>query len=247
MINKVNYFKKNGFVVLKNIIKKNQINILLNEVEKIKKNALNTKNRRYFHLTANKKINTIHNIQKFYKSKTLENLSNNKTILKFLKIILSKKIIVRNLEFFLKPKKTGMASPMHQDNFFWNLIDSNAVNVWVALSNANKQNGGVFYLKKSHKIGLLEHVSSFMKGTSQKIPYFKIRNKKFEKFYPNLKQGDCIVHHCEVIHGSKKNNSNYDRIGIAISYKNKSSKIDVHRKKFYEKKVQESLKKLYYK
>ena len=118
MINKVNYFKKNGFVVLKNIIKKNQINILLNEVEKIKKKALNTKNRRYFHLTANKKINTIHNIQKFYKSKTLENLSNNKTILKFLKIILSKKIIVRNLEFFLKPKKTGMASPMHQDNFF---------------------------------------------------------------------------------------------------------------------------------
>ena len=37
MINKVNYFKKNGFVVLKNIIKKNQINILLNEVENKKK------------------------------------------------------------------------------------------------------------------------------------------------------------------------------------------------------------------
>ena len=65
-----------------------------------------------------------------------------------------------------------MASPMHQDNFFWNLIDSNAVNVWVALSNANKQNGGVFYLKKSHKIGLLEHVSSFMKRHISKNTLF---------------------------------------------------------------------------
>ena len=118
MINKVNYFNQNGFVVIKNILKKNQINNLLHEIEKIKQKALNTKNKRYFHLTADKKINTIHNIQKFYKSKILENLSKNKKIQKFLKLVLSRNLSVRNLEFFLKPKKTGMASPIHQDNFF---------------------------------------------------------------------------------------------------------------------------------
>ena len=80
--------------------------------------------------------------------------------------------------------------------------------------------------KKSHKNGLVKHILSKEPGSSQKIPetYFKkIKNKKF---YPQLKAGDCIFHHCEVIHGSKKNTSNLDRIGLVISYKGLSAKID---------------------
>ena len=138
-----------------------------------------------------------------------------------------------------------MASPLHQDNYFWNIIDSKAVNVWIALSNANKRNGGVFYLKESHKKGIINHVPSFMKGTSQKIPEHKIKKNNFKKFFPNLKQGDCVIHHCEVIHGSERNLSNFDRIGIAISFKNKSSKINLLNKKIYERKVKENLNKLY--
>ena len=34
----------------------------------------------------------------------------------------------------------------------------------------------------------------------------------------------------------KENNSNNDRVGIAISYKNKSSKINLYKQKLYEKK-----------
>ncbi|MDC3174447.1 phytanoyl-CoA dioxygenase family protein [Candidatus Pelagibacter sp.] len=247
MQEKVNYFKRNGFVIFQNAITKNQIETLIKEVEKIKIKALKTKNNRYFHLTSNNKINTIHNIQKFYKSKVLTNLAKNSNIQEFLKIVLSKNIYVRNLEFFLKPKKTGMASPLHQDNFFWNIADSKAINVWVALSDANKRNGGIFYLKKSHKIGLINHVPSYMKGTSQTIPLRKIRKNKLKKFYPDLKKGDCVMHHCEVIHGSDRNLSNKDRVGIAISYKNRSSKINLKSKKLYEKKVEENLKTIYYK
>ena len=247
MQEKVNYFKRNGFVVFKSAIRKNQIETLIKEVEKIKIKALKTKNNRYFHLTSNNKINTIHNIQKFYKSKVLTNLAKNPNIKKFIEIVLSKNVYMRNLEFFLKPKKTGMASPLHQDNFFWNIVDSKAINVWFALSDANKKNGGIFYLKESHKIGLIKHVPSYMKGTSQKIPLYKIKKNKLKKFYPNLKKGDCVMHHCEVIHGSDRNLSNKDRIGIAISYKNRSSKINLKSKKLYEKKVEENLKTIYYK
>ena len=246
MNEKINYFNKNGFVVLKNIIKKKQLKILLDEVEVIKTKAVKTKNKRFFHFTSDNKINSIHNIQKFYKSKILTDLTKNLIIQKFLKFILSKNIHVRNLEFFLKPKKTGMPSPLHQDNFFWNILDSKAVNVWIALSDANKYNGGVFYLQKSHKKGIINHVPSYMKGTSQKIHKYIIKKNNFKKYYPNLKKGDCIIHHCEVIHGSDKNLSNFDRIGIAISYKNKSSKIDIIGKKLYEKKVKENLDKLYH-
>ena len=246
MKTEIDYFKKNGFVVLKNIIDKEQINNLYKEIEVIKNKAFKTKNNRYYHLTKDKKINTIHNIQKFYKSKLLINLAKNTQIKKFLNNTLSKKISVRNYEFFLKPAKTGLAAPLHQDNYFWNIMGGKAVNVWIALSKANKQNGGIFYLKGSHKLGLAKHIPSNMKGTSQMIALNKLKNKKLKKFFPNLKEGDCLIHHCETMHGSNKNNSEKNRVGIAISYKKKSSKINLKNKKNYEISLKKSLKKLYF-
>ena len=244
MKNSVNNFNKNGFVILKNIIKKKEVQNLFKEIEIIKRKAIKTKNKRYFHFTSDHRINTIHNIQKFYKSKKLLSLSKNQKINKFLKRVLSKNIHVRNFEFFLKPAKTGMASPPHQDNFFWNIADSKAANVWIALSNSNKRNGGIYYLKGSQKMGVVDHKPSQMKGTSQKVQLKKIHKNNFKKIFPNLKIGDCLVHHCETIHGSHKNQSNSDRIGIAISYKNKVSKINFLKKREYEKKLKKFLNKI---
>ncbi len=246
MINKIKHYRKNGFVILRNLLNEKQVKILIKEIDVIKSKAIKTKNKRYFHLTTDGSINTIHNIQKFCKSKILKNLADDKKILQILRLILSKNIKVRNLEFFLKPKKTGMASPIHQDNFFWNIDDSKAANVWIALSKANKNNGGIFYYMKSHTAGIFKHVPSLMKGTSQKIPNKEISGRKFKKIYPNLKAGDCLIHHCEIVHGSNKNLSNSNRIGIAISYKNKYSKINLLKKRLYEKRLKENLKKIYY-
>ena len=47
-----------------------------------------------------------------------------------------------NIEFFLKPQKNKMITPFHQDNYFWNVIDANAINIWIACSEASKKNGG---------------------------------------------------------------------------------------------------------
>ncbi len=242
MKNEVNYYNKNGFVVLKNVINKKKVKNLFNEIEIIKKKVIKTKNKRFFHYTSNGKINTIHNIQKFHKSKSLSTLSKNPILNKFLNIILSRNIKVRNLELFLKPAKTGMASPPHQDNFYWNLADSKAVNVWVALSRSNKLNGGLYYYKGSHKLGIIKHKQSFMKGTSQTIELKEIKKNNYKKIFPTLSAGDCLVHHCETIHGSNKNLSNSKRVGIAISFKNKLSKENNIKKKKYEKKLQKFLK-----
>ena len=79
--------------------------------------------------------------------------------------------------------------------------------------------------KKSHKNGLVKHILSKEPGSSQKIPetYFKkIKNKKF---YPQLKAGDCIFIIAKLFMVAK-NTSNLDRIGLVISYKGLSAKID---------------------
>ena len=41
--------------------------------------------------------------------------------------------------------------------------------MWIALDEANKKNGSLYYFKKSHKLGLLPHEASNTPGSSQKI------------------------------------------------------------------------------
>ena len=119
-----------------------------------------------------------------------------------------------------------MRSPFHQDNFYWNISNKKALNVWIACSKASQKNGGMCYFKNLTKtvwLNIFCPKNRVVLKKSLKLILKKIKNKKF---YPQLKAGDCIFHHCEVIHGSKKNTSNLDRIGLVISYKGLSAKID---------------------
>ena len=239
-----NNFHKNGYTIVKNLLTKSNTLLLLKEIETIKK-KVSVKKQQYFHKTKDGKFNTIHNIQEFIKKGQIIDLTKNKKLIKIINNLLSEKSYMRNLEFFLKPKKTGLASPFHQDNFYWNILDAKALNVWIALSKSNKSNGGICYLKGSQKLGTINHELSFMKGSSQKIEDDILKKLNFTKIFPSLNVGDCIIHHPNVIHGSKENLSKNDRIGVAISYAAKNSKIDLNKLKRFKKRLKENIKKIY--
>ena len=237
-------FHSNGFVVIKNLFSKNEISKILKESEKLVKKIVIQKNR-YFHKTKDNKINTIHNIQKFYKKNYLVTFSKKKKLIKLVQSLWGEKCAMRNIELFFKPKKTGMKAPFHQDNFYWNIVDAKALNVWIACSSASSKNGGLIYLKESHKLGTLNHEISFSPGSSQKIPEKILSKLKFKQICPKIKSGDCIIHHPEVIHGSKKNTSEIDRKALVISYKSINAKYDEIKLKKYTKSLKKNLKKIY--
>lgn len=237
-------YQKNGFIIVKNLFTNNEINMVLKESEKIKK-IIQNKNQRYFHKTKDNKINTIHNIQKFFKGSYLSKLAKKKTLIKIVEKLLNSKSKLRNIEFFLKPKKTGMKAPYHQDNHYWNIINANALNVWIACSSASKKNGGLIYLNGSQNLGTIKHSTSFVPGSSQQISNDILKKLKFKKICPKISKGDCIIHHPEVIHGSEKNTSNIDRIGLVISYMSSSAKYDKIKIKQYNLSLKENLKKIY--
>ena len=197
-------FEENGYVKINKILSNSEVSKILNEINNIKNKFLNIKNPN-LHLTKDKKINTIHDINKFISSEILEKFSKNKKLVKIIEHILEKKTLVRNMEFFLKPKKTGKKSPVHQDNFYWNIKNKKALNVWLACTESNKNNGGVFYFKKSHKGGILAHELSFQAGSSQQIPDRIVKKMRYQKFFPNLRRGDCIILICKLSNGSNKN------------------------------------------
>ncbi len=240
---KSNFFN-NGFVLVKNLLTKKEIFEIFADLDEIKK-IVKKKNKQYYHLSSSGKFNSIHNINSFRKKGAVIEVCKNSKITKIVEKIFDEKSIMRNCEFFLKPKKTGLNAPFHQDNYYWNIKDSRALNVWIACSHASKKNGGLCYLNGSHFLGTIKHEMSFMKGSSQKISDQIIKNLSFKKIYPKMNIGDALFHHCEIIHGSSLNNSNYDRIGLAISYKTKSSKIDKIRLSEYKNKLKKSLRKIY--
>ena len=234
-------FFRDGYVVLKNIFSKKEIKKLINEIEKVKIKSIKIKNP-HLHLTKDNKINTVHNINKYIKKGLIIDISKNKRILNNINYILNSNSKVRNIEFFLKPKKTGISSPIHQDNYYWNFKNKEkALNLWIACGESNYKNGGVFYFKKSHKLGLLKHELSYAAGSSHKIKSAYLKKIKIRKFYPNLKMGDCIIHHSEVVHGSGPNKSKKDRVGLVISYKSVDAKIDRKKLNQYKKKVKTNI------
>tara|TARA_B100001057_G_scaffold498105_1_gene604123 strand:+ start:5511 stop:6266 length:756 start_codon:yes stop_codon:yes gene_type:complete len=247
--NKVkNNFNSKGFVVIKNLFNKSTIKNLLNDKERIVENLIlkgKVKKKTAFHKTKDGKVNTIHNIQNFSKNSFAVKLSKSKKILSLTNKILNGETKMRNVEYFLKPKKTGMPAPFHQDNYYWNIEKAKAVNVWIACSKSSKKNGGLIYLEKSHKHGIINHKISYAPGSSQKIDDKKLKKLKFRRVCPSINPGDIIIHHANVIHGSLANKSSYDRVGCVMSFKIKKAKI-IHKKfKKYKESVKKNINKIY--
>tara|TARA_B100000965_G_scaffold21896_1_gene16477 strand:- start:6443 stop:7192 length:750 start_codon:yes stop_codon:yes gene_type:complete len=236
-------FNKDGYVVLKSVFSSRKIQEYLEEINKLSKKLINSYQSPFVNLTKDEKVNTGHNLNIIFPNSSLMKISKNKTISNILKKLFNEKTVVRNLEIFLKPPKTGMKAPFHQDNYYWNLKDKRAVNLWIALDKVDKNNGGLIYLKGSHNGGILKHKMSKIKGTSQEIDKNIIRKLKYKKVYTKLNPGDCVMHHCEIVHGSNANNTNRNRRAIVISLKALSSKMNKANFQKYQSRLKKHIKK----
>ena len=219
LIKKRKYFEKYGFVKINNLLSASEIKIIKKDLEDFKDKQQNILSGKDINFTNDGSINSIHTMDSW---KWTKKIQNDKRLKNLAEVFLREKPDNYGAELFAKPAKTGMASPPHQDNFYWGINDANAITVWIALNKSDKKNGGVFYYKGSNHLGLLEHKPSFAPGSSQTIKYPE-GMKFFEKKIPSLKPGDCIIHNVLVVHGGEKNLSNMPRVGWTIRYKSKKS------------------------
>ena len=232
-------YEKKGFVVYKNLISKRNL-LEMNKSLGFFTKKYKAKNKKNMNLT-NKKINSIHNMEDWI---WIKKLRKDKTIIEIIKALIKEKAKNFGSEFFAKPARHGLKSPVHQDNFYWSLSPLNknkGLTIWISLNKSDKRNGGVFYFKGSHKIGLLNHVPSHAPGSSQTVKNLK-KLKRFRKVYPKLNPGDCLIHNTMVAHGSETNKSNSPRKGITLRYVPKKSKFN----KSHKNKYLQSLKKQIY-
>nr|WP_170951210.1 phytanoyl-CoA dioxygenase family protein [Synechococcus sp. UW106] len=114
----------------------------------------------------------------------------------------------------------------HQDATFWGLSKPIGATVWIALTAANKQNGGMYFVKHSH-LNQLPHFDTKnehnMLGARESVIKLPAES---EKTYSDLKPGQISIHHPLVLHGSPNNLSSESRLAFVIRYIPSSVKQD---------------------
>ena len=202
-LDQINQYKKDGYIAPIDVLTKDEAEEVKREIEYIEKkwpNEIEGLGRNYVHLI----------------SPVLDKVSHNSKILDAVESIIGKDILVCGTTLFIKnPDKKGFVS-FHQDAKYIGLEPHNWVTGWLAVTDANEENGCMRMLKGSHKKDLKFHDQKFDENNLLTRGQ-TIENVPINETTPViLKAGQLSLHHPTIIHGSGLNNSKERRIGFAI-------------------------------
>lgn len=123
----------------------------------------------------------------------------------------------------VKPPETGHPFPMHQDLAFYDHMDGRYVDVLVHLDDTCHANGEIRFLDGSHKLGPLEHVTSFINDQGKKegcTPHLPTDRYNLRDTVPvPAKAGDVVCFNIYTIHGSHVNTTDQMRRLVRVGYK----------------------------
>jgi hypothetical protein len=196
-------YKDNGFVAPINVLS-------LEEVEKIKQEIEHIEKKWPDELVGLGR-NNVH-----YISPVFDQVCHNQKILDAVESIIGKDILVGGTTLFIKdPDKKGFVS-WHQDAKYIGFEPYNWVTAWLAITDANEENGCMRMWSGSHKENIKDHKDTYDENNLLTRGQ-TVQNVPIEKTTPNiLKAGQLSLHHPMIVHGSGPNKSNQRRIGFVI-------------------------------
>ena len=135
------------------------------------------------------------------------------------------KPVLMGIETFNKPARIGSGVPYHQDNAYFCQTPPDVLTVWIAINEVTRANGPIFFVKGSQNLGVLPTKPSGVRGNSigmaeaSQVPLN-------EQFCGLLAPGDATIHHCNTIHHSAPNTTEYSRIGLLLVFRGDHTQTD---------------------
>ena len=234
MIRDINFYKKNGYLVKKNLIPLktiNNINKIVKDIvvkQKRKKNKINnqggTQSYNNYHFVYNsnsskkKEILRLNNPQN--RHKLFYNLSRNKKIISIVKKLIggTVRFHLGKLNFKLPNKKKGSEIAWHQDWVFYPHTNDDLITVGIYLEDCFEKNGPLKIVKASHKKKIFSHHNNdnYFVG---KIDTRKDKIDLRKIISLTGTAGTVVFFHCRSIHGSGHNHMNSSRPLILFGYR----------------------------
>lgn len=120
---------------------------------------------------------------------------------------------------FLKPAKTGSATPWHQDNGLWRDEDLDSFNFWMAIDPATRENGCMQFIPGTHQEEIMTHLQ-YPGGIHGELPRETVKEMqaKYGLHHIELEPGSAVCWHSSLYHYSPPNESEKSRIAVAGVY-----------------------------
>ena len=107
----------------------------------------------------------------------------------------------------------------HQDNYYSNLHLTPSLSAWIALRDSTSENGCMRVVPGSHQEGVLPHEE---KGNVHNLlnlgQEIQVEVNEADAVDVVLQEGEMSLHHSAIIHGSRPNHSDTQRLGFIVRY-----------------------------
>lgn len=142
-----------------------------------------------------------------------------RTMPRYAQHFLGDDIILKFNSCFLKPAKTGSATPWHQDNGLWRDGEVEPFNFWMAIDPATKANGCLQVIPGTHREPIETH-GMYTDSIHGELPRERVEacKQKYGLEHIELDPGDVICWHSSLYHYSPVNRSDHSRIAVAGVY-----------------------------
>lgn len=210
-------FEANGFVVLSELLSKEEIAPISDEVDKIicgRSNYVPSDCLVYEPDSFPRRIRNVFGLHRLHP--IFMDLARHPKISTVVGGILGNPLRLYSSQLFAKPASVGSEVPLHQDMPYWPFAPYELVSAWIALDDSTLENGCVRFLPTSHKLGLLRHVRSDVVGNSLKLEDERIDG--INEYPVEVPRGSCVIHHCLTAHRSSPNLSAHPRRGLIYIY-----------------------------
>jgi ectoine hydroxylase-related dioxygenase (phytanoyl-CoA dioxygenase family) len=198
-------YQQQGYVIIKNVIDTELVEEARNHVEWLLKKHPGTRPEHLHHtLVAN---------DPFW-----VRLVSDPRLLDVAELFIGPNIALFASHYICKPPREGQAVLWHQDGSYWPLDPMEVTTLWIALDISLPENGCMRVIPGTHHMELQSlkerhDVPNVLESSMDDS--FVDENKAIDII---LNPGDVSIHHPNIIHGSKANNSDLWRRGLTIRY-----------------------------
>lgn len=223
----VRWYQEQGYLIVENVVS-------LEQIERIKQRTTDIAEGRVsyarLHMDLEPGSNGRRSLQTVRKltgctesdSVFLEHARDN-TILDMVEALIGQDLKIFDSQLFMKPPG-GVEKPYHQDSAYFSIKPMSLVTCWTALDDVTLENGCMWVVPGTHRMGLISHSEPWQIGDrmDKKVPGNAFDQTK--EIPIRMAAGSCSFHHSLLLHASRPNNTLQSRRGLAIHYMTSRSK-----------------------
>lgn len=149
----------------------------------------------------------------------IDELMRRPEILDLVEDVLGPDIMVWSTHLYPKEPGDGRFISWHQDSAHWGLDSDQILTVWIALTDATEENGCMRMLSGSHRTGTVPHRDTW--NPDNILTRGQTIDAEIDEstaVWVALKAGEASLHHVDMWHASKPNESAGRRVGVALRY-----------------------------